>query len=420
MRPLTPQSSPTAAAPEGALAQGAPALADDGGVHQGDPQPGQPLDGPLPEQQRPATPGDSLWQGAAATPPPHGPPQPNPADPYAHAQPQPYPADAHGQHHPPPHPVDAHGQPYPPAPAYVVDAGGQWYAYDAGGQPYPVDAYGQPLGVGHAPPGYVAAPQLADRIPGAVEHGVYEQQYAQMQAQGTTAHPPRYDGPPIRKSGWNAPGYGLMAIFVLALAAVIWPQIKARQTEATLRPLVAAIAERDAGARCPRYITAVFTNAGSVSFDENGNASDRTDLTAPVCEGAKFAFSERGRRELACLETSGSCPEEAIAAVVALNVIAHEAIHLRGETDEGRAECISIGEGARIASVVGLSAEQGKMLAWVHYQGMNPFTPAQYNVEPGSCDSAAALEQSPPAMAPELRDRLTAEVGAAWATLGDD
>lgn len=270
--------------------------------------------------------------------------------------------------------------------------------------------------MGQVPPGIESAPPpLADQIPGAVPHDVYGEAYAQhAQSPGRPSPPPA-----PRKSGWNAPAYGMLAIFLVALSAVGWPQIKARQTEATVRPLVTAIAERNAGARCPRYITAFFGNAGSVTFDEHGNAADRTDLTAPVCEGAKFAFSAQGRAALNCLVTDGNCSPEALQAVVALNVIAHEAIHLRGETDEAKAECFSIGEGDRIAQTVGLTPEHGRTIAWTHYAGMNHLTPPQYRVNPTWCAPAADLQTRPPALDPAARDALTEQVSRTWATLGE-
>lgn len=267
-------------------------------------------------------------------------------------------------------------------------------------------------------PGFVPPEQLADQIPGAVPHGVFDEAYAHAASDGRAVPIPPWVEPK-RAGGWNAPAFGMLAIFLVALAMLLIPQYKARQTEAKIQPLVAAVAERDAGARCPRYITTMFSVAGSVAFDENGQASDRTDLTAPVCEGAKFAFTPQGRQELQCLATDGACSEQAIAAIVALNVIAHEAIHLRGELDESRAECSSIGEGERIARVVGLSPDQGRMIAWVHYKGMNRSTPEQYRVHPSWCAPAAALDQRPPGPSPQVRDQLAASVEYAWATLGD-
>lgn len=277
----------------------------------------------------------------------------------------------------------------------------------SGDQPPPPDPSGRPL---------------ADRVPGAVEHGIYDAHYAARTAGAPQPPPPRgFEDRPVRRaSGWNGPGLGLLALFLLVLAAVLWPQVKARQTEAKIRPLASAIAGRDAGARCPRYITQIFTNAGSVSFDENGNASNRTDLTGPVCDGARFAFSSQGRREIeACLTGTGVCSDAAVTAIVALNVIAHESLHLRGETDEAGAECGSIAEGPRTAAVVGLSPVAGQMLGWTHAQGMNQFTPPEYRVTANNCEAVAALEQQPPPVEAGVRDRVTAKIGAAWALLGE-
>ncbi len=258
--------------------------------------------------------------------------------------------------------------------------------------------------------------ELADTIPGAVPHGVYEG--VPRPGEGPGGLPPLAPPPPSKPSAWNAPAFVMLAIFLLALGALVWPQYRARAVEAKVKPLVQELAGRDAGARCPRYITAIFTNVGSVSLDANGNPADRTDLTGPICDALRHLFTPDGRAELKCLVTDGRCSDSARRSVIALAVVAHESMHLRGILDEAAAECSSIAEGQRSGELVGLSPEQGRMIGYLHLRALNPSTPQEYAVSTGDCDAARDLTARPPATAP-VRDLLTMLTEQTWTTLGD-
>lgn len=230
--------------------------------------------------------------------------------------------------------------------------------------------------------------------------------------------PPLAPPPPSPPSAWNAPAFGLLAIFLVALGALVWPQYRARAVEAKVKPLVQALSQRDASARCPRYITAIFTNVGSVRLDANGNPADRTDLTGPICDALRHLYTDEGRAELECLVTDGRCPESARRSVIALSVVAHEAMHLRGILDEAAAECSSIAEGQRSGELAGLSPEQGRMIGYLHLMALNPSTPAEYAVSPADCDAARDLIASPPGNGTQ-RSLLVTLTEQTWTMLGE-
>jgi hypothetical protein len=258
--------------------------------------------------------------------------------------------------------------------------------------------------------------ELADTIPGAVAHEVYVG--VQRPSQPTGGLPPLAPPPPSRPSAWNAPAFGMLAIFLLALGALLWPQVRARQVERKVAPLVQGLAERDVSARCPRYITAIFTNVGSVSLDANGNPIDRTDLTGPICDALRHFYTDAGRAEMQCLVTDGRCRDSARETVIALSVVAHEAMHLRGVLDEGAAECASIGAGERTAELTGLTPEQGRMIGYLHLRALNPSTPPEYAVSPGNCDAAQDLIANPPGTEAQ-RALLVTLTEQTWAELGE-
>lgn len=226
--------------------------------------------------------------------------------------------------------------------------------------------------------------------------------------------PPTPPPAPPRPSAWNGPAFGLLAIALCIAGAFLWPQWRARQTERAAKPLVSALAKRDVGVKCPRYINAVFTNVGSVKLDEHGQIADRTDLTGPVCDGLRHVLSPAGTRELGCLtDPAGTCPESARRSVVAISVVAHEAMHLRGQLNEGGAECDSVGESATIATTLGIPLEQARMISWLHYAAMNPLTPPQYVITPESCAPVADLVATPPGT-PGSRAALEMQIAASW------
>lgn len=324
---------------------------------------------PSPDQPQPGTP-----------PQPHGqPPQPYGASPQAYGQPP----QAYGA------PPQAYGQ-QPP-------------------QPYgqPPQAYGQQSPQPQAPgaQAYVGTPPG-----GIVSHNAYDQ--AQV-PRGSVLPSGR---PPKRPSGWNAPGIGLLALVLMLVGVIVWPQVRARKTEAAVKPLVGALAQRDASARCPRYITSVLTNVGSVGLDETGQIADRTDLTGPVCDGLRHFYGPGGKTELSCLTSGSTCPRDALVSVVALSVVVHESMHLRGQLDEGRAECESIGESQTLARSLGIPLDQARMISWLHYAGMNPNTPPRYQIGPDDCQYVAELKANPPGTA-EARATLADDVNRTWTEL---
>lgn len=261
------------------------------------------------------------------------------------------------------------------------------------------------------------ARELADTIPGAVPHDIYAGQPTPREAAGAPSFAPPPESPP---SAWNLPAFGLLALFLLALAALLWPQWRARSTEHKIKPLVVGLSGRaDAGARCPRYITAIFTNVGSVSLDANGQPSDHTNLTGPICDAMQHFYRPGGRRELDCLLTDGRCPESARQTIVAMSTIAHESMHLAGVLDEAQAECSSIAAGERTAQLTGLRPEQGRMIAYLHLTALNPNTPEQYSITRDNCPGAAELLRRPPGTE-AARSLLTTTVEDTWITLGDD
>lgn len=275
--------------------------------------------------------------------------------------------------------------------------------------------YGQPP-VGSPPPvmppAYGQAPVAQAPAPG----GARPDLYAQV-AGGGDQPPPWAPSPRKRPSGWNLYSFILVGLALAVVVALVWPQLRARAIERDAKPLVTALSARDASVYCPRYLTAVIGFVGAVSLDEEGGPANSTQLTGPTCNALRHLYSAGGRTELACLDTApASCSDDAVRSVVALSVVTHESMHIKGQLDEAGAECDSLGQGPVLAQTLGLRPAQGAVISWLHYSAMNPSTPPQYRVNPQACAPLQQLVPQVPTESPEMKQLVT-RTAAMWSEM---
>lgn len=245
-------------------------------------------------------------------------------------------------------------------------------------------------------------------MPGGVQHNLY------AQPAGGEAPPPWAPSPRKRPSGWNRYSFIMLALVLGVVVALVWPQIRARQIEGKVKPLVTALSARDASVYCPRYLTAVIGFVGAVSLDDEGGPANTTQLTGHTCNALKHLYTPAGRAELECLDTApGTCSEGALRSVVALSVVTHESMHIKGQLNEGGAECDSLAQGPVIAQTLGIRPAQAAVISWLHYAGMNPFTPPQYRVTAGNCPALQGLVPQVASETPEMQ-QLVAQTAAMW------
>ena len=158
----------------------------------------------------------------------------------------------------------------------------------------------------------------------------------------------------------------ITAAIVLPFAALwLHGHLKRNEVERIAASAASEISIRDVGVSCPgpikrRVLHSI--NEGSVRFDAEGEPFDETNLSGRTCDGLRLALDAGADLDLKCL--AHNCPADATQAAEALAVLAHEAVHLRGEIDEGRTEC----EARRVVSTVarhfGLTAEASRALAY--------------------------------------------------------
>ena len=137
--------------------------------------------------------------------------------------------------------------------------------------------------------------------------------------------------------------------------------------ERRLSAIASQIAGREVEVHCPGALGRVFggsTAEGWVKFDAAGKPADETKLQKTSCAELDALAEGRRAKELACTERAGIlCGARGAELAMAVDVLAHEAFHLRGIRDEGQTECAALGAMAATAQQLGATAAQGTALA---------------------------------------------------------
>jgi hypothetical protein len=169
--------------------------------------------------------------------------------------------------------------------------------------------------------------------------------------------------------------------------------------EDRLAAIASEITGREVGVSCPgllmRWLTLESTDtlAGTVEFDGDGRPAGETKLRERPC--AELDALAEGRRdaELACAERSTSCGDSVQRVAWSLDTITHEAWHLYGIANEAEAECRAVQTNAWAGMRLGLTEEQARGLARLHYEAIYQQKPDQYRS--GDCRDGGAMDMRP-------------------------
>jgi hypothetical protein len=179
-----------------------------------------------------------------------------------------------------------------------------------------------------------------------------------------------------------------LGIAAVLLGAVGWWMLDRAGrvgNEHRLAAIASQIAGREVQVRCPGPLGRALgegTIEGSVRFDENGRPANDTRLRATSC--AELDALAEGRRgaELACTERAAIlCGRRGTELAMAVDVLTHEAWHLRGVQDEARTECNALQTMAATAQALGASPGQAAALARGQYAEGHPQLPDHYRSE---------------------------------------
>ena len=183
---------------------------------------------------------------------------------------------------------------------------------------------------------------------------------------------------------------GLAAVAVSFLAWWVLQSSDRVGNEHRLAAIASQIAGHDVEVHCPGPVWRLIgwdSAEGTVRFDEGGEPARETKLSERSC--AELDALAEGRRgdELACIaRTRILCGRHGRETVMAVDVLAHEAWHLRGVMDEGETECRSLQTMAWTAQQLGATAAQGAAMAVAQYDGTYQDMPDAYR---GPCERPA-------------------------------
>lgn len=119
-------------------------------------------------------------------------------------------------------------------------------------------------------------------------------------------------------------------------------------------------------------------------------------------EGGYVRFDSQGRPESTATITVGTCrdltawlasdsAQVSEKAAIAVHVLTHESMHLRGEGIEAVAECQAVQRDAATAELLGASAEHAHLLAQLYWTRVYPRLPVEYRSD--DCRAGAALDE---------------------------
>jgi hypothetical protein len=191
------------------------------------------------------------------------------------------------------------------------------------------------------------------------------------------------------------------ALLVVAVAgSALWwlvDRLDRTGNEDRLGAIASELAGRQVRVRCPGPLWRVVgydTVEGKVRVGADGRPGDETRLSETTCAELDALAEGRRGKELACIgRTAIACGARGAEVTLAVDVLTHEAFHLRGILDEAETECRSLQAMAWTAQRLGATPEQGRAMASAQYTGMYPLMPDAYRT--GACADGGALDQRP-------------------------
>ena len=180
-----------------------------------------------------------------------------------------------------------------------------------------------------------------------------------------------------------------------ALAVYLGPYRERIEDEAALARIASVIAGRGVSVQCPGAFAAlvdVDSRDGSVQFRPDGTPTDEAKLSGPTCARLR-SFLAGDVPELECLALRAHCSHAAERAAVAVNVLSHEAWHLRGVRSEAAAQCYALQTNADTAVRLEASpAEAAAIASWVERR-VQPALPPDYRTS--ECRDGGPLDLHP-------------------------
>jgi hypothetical protein len=197
------------------------------------------------------------------------------------------------------------------------------------------------------------------------------------------------------------------AIVVVVIGALwFWRHQVGAANERALGKIASELAGREVRVECQGFfdeLLDVNARTGDVEFPD-GRPPDHTFLTRKICTKLTSFRTSSSHRQLDCLASvdwsrwapardgDSLCTRKARSTAVAINTLAHEAMHLRGFVNEAEAQCYAIQADAWTVVRLGGSAAEGAAVA-SFLLAMQPLMPTDY--QSAACRPGGQLDVHP-------------------------
>lgn len=176
------------------------------------------------------------------------------------------------------------------------------------------------------------------------------------------------------------PAWTAMLLVVLALVAAI-PGAQRRAHEHRLASVATRLVGHPVSVRCQTTASAMVdlgSELGFVPFDADGRPLPTATIKRDPCRDLRDYLG-------------GSKERPSTRQVMAVHVLTHEAMHMRGETSEAITECEALQRDQLTATLLGAGQAQARRLARSYWLLVYPQMPDDYRT--GDCAPGGRLDE---------------------------
>ncbi len=190
----------------------------------------------------------------------------------------------------------------------------------------------------------------------------------------------RYDALGRRRS---VPVISVVGLVILALVLAV-PTLLRHRLEGRLTRVASVLVGQHASVHCQTFgqtFTDTSGDLGYVKFDADGVPQHHTTIMRGPC-GELRRYLDGGF-------THPSANE-----IIAVHVLTHESMHMRGQTNEADAECEAMQRDAETAQLLGATPDEGLRLARAYWLVDYPNMPDNYRTS--DCALGGSLDERLP------------------------
>jgi len=176
------------------------------------------------------------------------------------------------------------------------------------------------------------------------------------------------------------PVWSVSLLALLAVVATI-PGARRHGEEQKLSGVASALVGHRVAVRCQaigQALADMGNELGWVKYDGAGRPEPRTLIKRDPCRELRGYYS-------------GHQARPSLDAVVAVHVLTHESMHMRGLTVEAEAECAAMQRDETTAQLLGATPAQARELARVYWEVVYPRMPDNYRSR--DCAAGEALDE---------------------------